>query len=496
MICLAIGIVMLSRPLRADGASPIDDVVSQFDIIDFEGEELRDKDWMLKQEDGFTGVFLEPKRDSGGDVLSLAVGEGRNGGNALLVQSSDQQMGLPGFWLKKGVKKRGFVGQSNGDDGYFLPRGIRANRLEFWVRFDDGFREKYAARADIHRTIDVGTYHYNPAKKSNRVVESNNWHFYYNFVIRHDRANGNWIHVVLNQVPQDQRSSAALVPLNPTSPNGNFWELLTRLYIDCTPYFQDPEIPYPVRMFVDDIRLSYVEPSDVTVVIENCVPGQMVNLPADKPVWLQATIQNASHSKVAGEIQLRGDRQLKVELLDFDTSRPITGQLSLRPGEARQVSLRVSLKKKMKPGRTFYVGLLFVPATGEMPDPYLELRPIYGNSGALDMSNSGAFVRLEFQGSRANTDVDVLGGISIRTTAGVPVDGLLVAADRNGRQLRFSILNEPPAGTRLKLDALSGSFQFDPGEKFTGVWRFRFRASNGLHDSSARIGWIRVDPKK
>ncbi|MDG2383402.1 MAG: hypothetical protein P8N76_17155, partial [Pirellulaceae bacterium] len=295
-------------------------LASQFTLLDFETAEVPDADWLLEFPQGTAAAHVQAKGDSGANVFSIAPDAGRNGSQALLVESLDAGMGLPGFWVKQGIQNGGWVGQSNSDQGYFLPRGMQANRLEFWVRFEDGFRSEYAADPDIYRTMDVGTYHYNPGKNSSRVVESDNWHFYHKLVLRHDQAGDDWIHVVLNESPQDQRSGSGGVTLNPTSPAGNYWELLTRFYVDLSPYFSDPEIGYPAKMWIDDIQLSYVEePELVEVTFGDSVDGQTLIAETEVVRDLDVSVTNLSSSTTTGYLKKHAHWRLFSEVFDTQT---------------------------------------------------------------------------------------------------------------------------------------------------------------------------------
>ncbi|MCH7728796.1 MAG: hypothetical protein IH991_20275, partial [Planctomycetes bacterium] len=156
-------------------------------ILDFEDDVLHDEDWLMSQPRGTVAAHLAPKSDTGVDVLKLAPGEGINGSQALLVESKDDSMGLPGFWVLKNRSTGGSYDNIYDDRGYLLPRGMRANRLEFWVRFEDGFRAKSAALPNQYPNwfnVHVGTYHHDPAQPG-KVRETNNWHFYHEPWLRH-----------------------------------------------------------------------------------------------------------------------------------------------------------------------------------------------------------------------------------------------------------------------------------------------------------------------
>lgn len=348
--------------------------------------EVHDKAWLGRQPAGTVAPYVSPRGvDSGTDILSLARGAGRRGNDCLLVTSPSEKEGLPGFWVLRGKSTgRGQVGNLSTNDGYFA-FGQRVNRLSFWVRFDEGFRATSSAASK--QNLHVGTYHFDPRRKGVRK-ESDNWHFYHMLQLRHDLASGRWIHVVLNDIPQHIRSRSLYHPApNPTQPAGNYWELLTRFYVDCTPYFAPAEIPHPVRMWVDDISLDYApEYRDVSVQIKPpaspIVTGQTTTL--------QVEVYNGLQQQVTGQIGHRSYYTWTPNLVDSRTGKSAhKATVTLYPG-ANYFDLMVTPRSTMKRGDTLVHAVVFVPKTqltqGSVShaDPAVRLDAYFGVGGPCD----------------------------------------------------------------------------------------------------------------
>ncbi len=320
----------------------------EYVVMDFEDTELHDETWFLSQPLESINHYVSPKGDSGSDALSLAVGEGRSGGNALLVEAVDAAAGLPGFWVTKG-RNRGYHGNLKDERGYLLPSGQSANRMEFWVRFEDGYRAASSAAQPPsypnHQNLHVGTYQFDPARIDGvlDVKESDNWHFYHQVMLRHDKAGDGWIRVVLNEMPQHQRSLSSLPPVNATQPAGNYWELLTRFYIDGVQYFADPEKAYPAKMWIDDIKLTYVEErTDIAIDIVGHENGESVGVARGVERDFTVTLTNATAGPLCGILSLATPYWMGPQLLDPQTQLNVSGAICLAANETRMVLLRIN----------------------------------------------------------------------------------------------------------------------------------------------------------
>lgn len=366
-------------------------------LIEFTDGTLRTPEWLGRQPKGIDAVIVQPKGDSGKDDLSIAKGEGRHGNDCLLVQSTSDVQGLPGFWIAKYVSTGRSTMNLNGERGYLLPRGVRANRFSFWMKFDKGFRVQSSARASTN--FVVGTYHYDPAKiGSGPVVESNNWHFYHQLLVRHDHADGDWINVVVNDLPQHQRGvSKGFPPANPTQQAGDYWEIATRIYIDCHPYMSSPEIRYPVRMLVDDISFEYVEPLPQ---LRCKLKTDAAVIPKGRTTTFPVEIWNDTGKQVTGIAGHRSRYSWTPTLFDPFSEKSVHNQrITLQPG-LNQLQFQVTPREAMKSQTSMLHGVIFVPDSELRPknqshaDPNVQVSAAYGVNGPSDCSPVHAAIKL------------------------------------------------------------------------------------------------------
>lgn len=357
--------------------------------------EVHDKAWLGRQPAGTVAPYVAPKSDSGTDAMKLAPGAGRQGGDCLLVTSHSPEAGLPGFWVMVGKSNgRGGVANCGGNDGY-LGRGLPANRLGLWLRFEPGFRAKSCR--DAVQNLHVGTYHHDPAKPGVRK-ESNNWHFYHQLVVRHDLAAGEWVHVVLNEIPQHQRGRSKYAPPpNPTQDAGDYWDLLTRFYVDCHPYFGDAEKQYPVRMLVDGISLYQVSEQD-QVACRIAPPRTPVV--AGKTSTMAVTLRNKSRASITGVVGHRSHYTWTPSLMLPESGKSVHRQkLTLPPGDT-QLEFCVTPRIAMPAGSRLQHSIVFVPEQqlrpngASMADPRVCLSESLGVSGPCDSSPASAVITL------------------------------------------------------------------------------------------------------
>jgi VCBS repeat-containing protein len=475
-------------------------VASEFTVLDFEDTAVPDRAWFSRQPAGTVGNFVDGKGDSGRDVLRLAPREGRNGSTALLVESPNAAAGLPGFWIMRNSTNGSQVGNVYDEKAYFVPRGQRANRLEFWVRFEKDFRPTSAASAYVN--INVGTYQYDPAKiGSDRVVESDNWHFYHQFVLRHDLAKDGWMHVVLNETPQHQRGLTKYQPANnPTGAAGNYWELATRLYIDLHPYFGEPENGYPARMWVDDIKFSYVpETPVVDVDIEGWANDQPLQIPAGETSEFLVNLTNNSSEQASGRVAFRSHYSWKAALLDPTTKRSVQGSIqTLAPHEKRSLILQFTPSTDLAVGRSARQSVVFVPIEEERPgnaskaDRNVQINAAtYGISGPTDANIASATIRTEI-GSQSNLPPTTQGGLTWYTRPNTPLQGKLSASDPDRQKLTFVLNSQTSERGNLTLNPSTGEFSFVPKAGFKGPFRFHYEVTDGVSSSRKVASWIVV----
>lgn len=333
------------------------------------------------------GNYVAPKGDSGADILSVSRGDGRHGNDCMLVTSLDEKHGLPGFWVLRGQGNgRGLVSNLANNNGYLAP-DFRANRLSFWLRFDTGFRAKSSGTSQ--NNLVIGTYHFDPSKKGVRK-ESNNWHFYHQLIVRHDRAQDGWINVVVNEMPQHQRAMSNGFPTyNPTLPIGNYWDIATRFYVDCQPYFTPAEIPHPIRMFVDDIEFQYVAPpTDVDVELK----AKSAEVQRGVTTTIPVEVVNKTQMPISGLIAHRSRYPWTPALVDPTTDKSIHKQrITLQPGTT-SLLLQLTPRQAMTAGTSMATGVVFVPDSQLQPknasfaDPNVLVSDTYAVTGPCDCS--------------------------------------------------------------------------------------------------------------
>lgn len=402
-------IPMASKDHKA--SKPKENILSRFVVMDFEGDVLKDRAWMAAQPSGFSDFMVVPVGGDGGiDELSLGIGEGRNGGNALVVTSTSEASRLPGVWI---FKARADGERIQTEQGYMLPRDKRANRLSFWLKFDRGYRESSSMAQPPTwpnaNNFEVGTYQFNPeyigTNEYSGVVESNNWHFYHQLFIRHDKAQDEWIHVVLNQSPQHQRSVNDMIPNNPTQPYGDYWSLLTRLYVESIGYGDTPEIEYPFRMLVDDVELLYVEESEgISVEFNNLLIGTRQDAVLSVEKSFDVTLRNNSSKRICGNLVVATPRWMHGRLMS-GAGVDISGEGICFDGDEIK-SYKVSVTPESGPQNPIHLGLLFTDSTQIHSDsfsrsvslstPYLERRRI-PESGPNDAVVSGSHILINVQ---------------------------------------------------------------------------------------------------
>jgi hypothetical protein len=495
---------------------------SEYMLMDFEDTVLHDSAWVENIQPANTVMpAVGPKADSGKDTLELAVGEGRGGGNALRVvanklpptDKNPKGDNLPGFFVT--MNKRG-GGNISGYQGYMLPRGVRANRLEMWIKLPEGFRKTTSSNQPPvypnHENAHIGTYNYNPTSDgwNSRLVESSNWHFYHHLFVRHDKAANGWVRVVINELSDHQRSlSGGTPPHNPTSPAGNYFETMTRIYFDPTKYFTDPEVSYPVKMLVDDIKFTYVpEPKDITVDFPGYVRGHRVE--AQRAVGpdpsqvvktdFQVMVRNNSINPVTGKISLAAHYSFRPELIDSATGKVADKTVTLAPKESKAYTVRVSPPDSTSEGKQRSVGVLFIPTTQILSDaqstnrsltnPLIERRasPMSGPHDGFVYSD---FITVRAVSSRPSggTPPDSEGGITCAIKPGEKLVDRLIAQDPDNNPITFSVVRAPEKGA-ITMNPNNGTFTYTPNKRLDTFDFFWYSVSDGSGSSPARAVWI------
>ena len=397
------------NPMMCSIHEPRTNISSRHIVMDFEDSVLHDREWLLAQPNDTIDVAVFPVGNLSTSNLGLAVGEGRNGGNAMLVEVTE---GLPRFWVYKARNDQGADAASINDaEGYMLPQGQQANRLSFWLKFENGYKATYGVGQNpeypYHQNLHVGTYAFDPYKigTTNEVVETDNWHFNHQLFLRHDKANGDWIHVVVNQMPQYQNNLPnSLPPNNPTALVGDYMELLTRIYVEDPGHLgsSDPEIPYPVKMWVDDIELYYVEEvQDVLVSFQEKPASGMVDVVRDTNSSFPIMFSNTGESEVCGVITSTTLNELDPVITDMDSQPVSMNNYCLPPGASETLALTIHPRTNAVLDE-YFVGASFTAhdeifsdnesAAVSFSSPYVEQRS--SNAGPHDAQVSGDFIRV------------------------------------------------------------------------------------------------------
>jgi hypothetical protein len=379
--------------------------------MDFEDSVVHDGEWLKAQPKGTVGVMLQEKSGNGPDKWELAVGKGRNGGNAVRVFSPDATWREPDVFISK-MQSTGSGGLVNLKDetGFLNTAGKRANRLSFWIKFEneDWIKQVAAlqpARYPNHQNLHVGTYQFDRdlIGSGMPVKESDNWHFYHQIWIRPDKAGDNWINVVVNELPNHQRNVKGNPSLNPTAHSGPYWELLTRFYIE--PIFLrkgGDSVQYPYGFYLDDIELLQVEESkSVEISFMTGPKGTKLAAFRGSEQTQEFQVRNRSSSKICGGMRATGNPSLNPEILQIDKVSKV-GSLCLEPFANKQLHLRILAAETLKFGKVYDSGVIFIPdnlpgatdtaGSVSLSDPNVEQRWV-PEVGGTDVPLYGSYLR-------------------------------------------------------------------------------------------------------
>jgi hypothetical protein len=479
-----------------------------YTLMDFSDGVVHDAAWASTQPNGSRVVIIDGKGDSVVDQFSIAVGEGRNGSNALRVRSVPSSTGgdnLPGFWLIPYIKTASGLATAKDSRGYMVPPGTRVNRFGAWLKFPPGFQQSYTqsiVAGTRYFNFNIGTYHFDPGKISGSadVKESDNWHQYYQVTLRHDIAQGEWIHMLVNEMPTHQRGNSQYgVPNTITATAGGFWATLTRLYFDVNPYKSNPEVPYPVDMLVDSMYVDYVdEDMGLDLQIENFGDGQEFACVIGQEYTLDVTLTNSTDSAVTGVLYRRSHYSMKPQLLDAVTGLNANNTtVTIAPNSSK------SFLYKITPGNTvtYLTGIVFSPSSqNTTPSGALQpnlsdsnsavSRAVYGYYSPMDGKLVSASIRL-----RPQTAVTLplepwsRGGKVYYGAVGGNITGTLPASSPSGKTMTFSKVSQQSTGGNITIDA-DGNFTFVPAAGFEGAYFFRYVINDGYQDSNTFGAWV------
>lgn len=337
---------------------------------------------------GTVKLCVHDKADSGpiAPEYSVAVGEGVNGNDCLRVHTLG---GIFDLWFirMKCLRKDYAEALNSSLDMFLAPADGRPyNRFEVKLRYPPGYFKTYAAKQPPaypnSTNFHVGTYH---ARDDSRHHEQANYHFYFQIWIRHDLADGDWITLRVNEVPQHQRSMQASLPANPSVYTGGFWDSETRLYLTGVPYNRDQEVENP-EVLVDGLRVFWEDPKhDVTVEFVGVETPESERLICDGTAHsYRCRIINHSDATIPGRVYQQSHWILQGKLRDVLGNE--VSRIVLAPREVRDLVLELKPAAIRQGGSVPPVGVSFIADdqfTGEndktvsMPnhsDPRIEKR--------------------------------------------------------------------------------------------------------------------------
>jgi len=381
------------------------------------GTEVHDPEWLTATSGFMRGAkIIDGRGEAGPHYFELAPGAGRNGNTALrMVLTNSSGSGSPDFWGLIYDRNNATAGAAYSNpstaNGYTVPRGKQANRIHFWVKFPSGYRQAMSAHPSTQQNMHFGTYHFDPAAidGSTDVVEGNNWHHYHQFVIRHDLAQNDWVHICLNQTCTNMRSFTTQIPAtNHTAPVGSYMETLTRWYLSPVPYgpFGSPpqggttELSGPFEILIDSIYTEYVEEyHPINIQIENWSEGQVIDVSggATTPRW-NVNFTNTTSSPVSGMVVVR-DIQSAGRLYIPSTSTNVhNSMISFTANESRNYELQfttISGFSKTAEQIVFYVevynatgGTFTITGTSNIGEGPYTTAPIAYNATPTDVKNA------------------------------------------------------------------------------------------------------------
>ncbi len=372
-------------------------------VFDFSDGIIHDYEWLRAQPAGTSApVFSTITNPNVPATMSMGIGEGRNGSNALIYTFAEGSEYLR-TWLYpfKHFGKGYLVRITDPQYATVLPPGKRANRLEVYYRIEKGYASAAAAvqppRYPNHKNMDVGTNHVNFNNPRSDFVEDNNMKFYFNLWARYDKTEGDWVRLVLNEQASFQRNMTNFPNNNPTMAISglNFWESFTRIYFDWELYpIRDAGIPGPVRVWIDSIRLFYQPPTlPVDILIGDGQPE--IKLPFGGVTSIPIQLINHSSDRILGYLN---SPEWKFTYTSTDGKR-LPQPISLAPGTTEIVGTVKSLKAMLWSSGVTFVPvnqIITPPGCGaiSLSCPYIEKRYMI-ETGPFDGDVASSWVRLD-----------------------------------------------------------------------------------------------------
>lgn len=320
-------------------------------------------------------------RDGAGHIYNpskwewnIAPGRGRHGRDAISIICKNSGF-MPDFWIFAYERSNPTAGVSLGlcsmSSGFLAPRGKKVNRLHMWCKFQKGFQATSAAATQTGlatSNYQWGTYTHEPGSipadgSSGGLSETRNQHGYHLFCIRHDEIDGDWVHIVIHEIPNHQRQySQATPPKNWIAGYGGYWNSVPKMYFSPDPYgwdgpgtpfstypVGDSEIGAPFEMLLDSFYFEYVEENlPVEVKINGWNHGQQIEIDPLTSHTYTVTLRNTSESSVTGRLLYRSTSTAPVANVTFTLRIAGTGtnahntDVTLAPGETKTYDLTLT----------------------------------------------------------------------------------------------------------------------------------------------------------
>ena len=445
--------VLGHEPSETYDISLIDSILAYDSLHNFNVEKIVDPtDWggVLHDYDQTTGsdswIDLQPSGEhhvvvktkygdgrSGSCFLTMELGAGVDGRDAIGLNVGSTGDGLPGIWFSPyRATGSGKATPSNFNFAHVVDfsengaGGVELLGLE--MKCPSGFRIGSAASppANGDENWVLGTYNATAADIALADEESNNWHWYHRSKSRYDLNDNGWMTLWFNGRPDNQRHSTGgfsggdiayepvrRTPNGATIMTGTYFDNVTRIYFDSQPYFGSPQIAQPytiligrllcrrnVRSTSDPLISEFFQliPTDYT---DGDNEGDLV---AGTPRFFNVDIKNLTTSTISGTVYGAGASKTGLQFKDEDEinyhARDDATAYSWAPGETKNFILRANNYTSEDAG-TWPIGLTVLPTdrieiastywNRSYADPFVERRTpdrYAGRHDELEMSST------------------------------------------------------------------------------------------------------------
>lgn len=355
--------------------------------------------WVATRPAGELHTAIEGKWPNFVGTMELAVGQGRNGKNAIKMTTNAQTQGDPAFWIMPVVSNGGTYNEPTSDDNFVVPPTKRANRIEAWFRFPPGYKEAFAAAMNYYSdAFHWGTYSTYLATSNDGSLSTlneeagfveGNGHWYHQLMPRFDWLDDNeWVCITCNAITDHCRGENGRnnFPKNPTLPHADYFRCLTRSYLEFVPYWWRvdsntnpsgienlPGIATPYSIYCDSIRF-YWRDEYLPVEIRFGSSGDWYDAqefecaPTPTVTDIPFRVTNVTNASVTGRLAFRG-RSIQWSPIIIDqvsSAQFAVATYTLSAGETKHFWLRVSPiadNNGLTDGVPSQMGIVFEPST-------------------------------------------------------------------------------------------------------------------------------------